>query len=780
MTRRRTKRFAPERRASVRVPFGGRVVLVAAAIACFVALTLPTGVVLSAYDTDIMGQFVAWRAFAAASIRAGDFPFWNPYTYAGQPFFTGFQSALLYPPNGVFLLLPIERAINLSLLLHLVWLGWGMALWVNQRGLHPAASALAGVLLPFSGPVFPQLYAGHLSNLCTMAWAPWVFLGLERAWLGSPRRGLLLASAAVGMQVLAGHVQYAFYTGIAAGLYATLPKGSGPPLRTRVLGVGLVYVAACALVAVQLGPGLAAASEGLRADKLPFSYVRLFSFPPENLLTAFAPWFFGTFALGPGAPVYWGRGFLWEMSLFVGASGTVLALAALEDRVRTGRRVAWHVMLPVTLFVLALGANGPMLEAMYDWVPGFASFRGLAKFTFPLMLFVVLAIAMGADAILRGRMPTRQFSVGVAVIGAALVAAGLWLMASPEHLGPWLERLPQSGETGLDPALVGNNQFTGSAGVHAGRSLLWAGALVTLVAAVLLAAVRRPALRLVPLAVVPLEALLFVGGSLESSNLADAVLPECRRMASETAGPDRVLNTIFPNNGFLLGRSDAGGSDPAVLRRYAEFITVSEGGSPGDASQHLPFTRLSPALAMLRVRFACVRQGDQIVILENATAPLPPVFLVHQYRVLPGRNAVLGELVRGDFDPRRVVLLEEAPDPAPSPGTAAGAARILSLTSDTLEVEVDTPEAAILVITDQFSRYWRARPADPGRGPRSRYTVLPANYVLRAVPLAPGRHHVLFEYRPPLLKTGAIVSVVALTLWMGLWIGKPASTNVGN
>jgi hypothetical protein len=604
-----------------------------------------------------------------------------------------------------------------------------------------------------------------------MAWAPWVFFGLERAWLGPARKGLLLAAGAVGMQVLAGHVQYAFYTGVAAGLYAVLPRAIGPVLRTRVLGVGLVYLAGCALVAVQLAPGLVSASEGLHGDKLPYSYVRLFSFPPENVLTALAPWFFGTFSLEPGTPVYWGRGFLWETSLFTGVSGIVLALVALEDRVRA-RRSAWQVVLPVTLFLLALGGNGPLLEPMYHWVPGFASFRGLAKFTFLLMLFVAFAVAIGADAILRGRIPTRQLSVGVAAAGIAIGAAGLWLTASPEHVAPWLERMRESGESGLDPTLVGGSPFTRLAGLQAGRSLSLAGVLLITVAGFLLAALRRPSLRLVPLAIVPLEALLFAGGSLELANLADAVPMECQRMAAQTTGHDRVLNTFFPNNGFLLGRSDAGGSDPAVLRRYAEFITVSEGGSPGDASQHLPFTRLSPALAMLRVRLACVRQGERIEIFENPTAPLPPVLLVHQYRVLPGRDAVLGAVLRDDFDPRRVVVLEESPDPAPSPGArTGGAARVLSVTSDTLEVEVDSPDGAILLVTDQYSRYWRARPVDPHRSVQSRYEVLPANYVLRAVPLAPGRHHVLFEYRPPLLAAGGIVSLVALTLWMGLWIG---------
>ena len=46
----------------------------------------------------------------------------------------------------------------------------------------------------------------------------------------------------------------------------------------------------------------------------------MFSLPPENFLTLFAPGFFG----GLGTPVYWGRCYLWEMSLFFGAVGPLL------------------------------------------------------------------------------------------------------------------------------------------------------------------------------------------------------------------------------------------------------------------------------------------------------------------------------------------------------------------------------------------------------------------------------------------------------------------------
>ncbi len=417
MTRRR--RLAGEPAAAPRVragPFGCRTVAALAAVAMLVVLALPAGQLLSARDTDVVGQFIAWRSFAAHAILSGDFPLWNPYTYAGQPFLAGFQSALFYPPNVIFLGMPVERAINLCFLLHLIWLGWGMALWGRALGLHRHAAAIAGLVLPLSGPVFPHLYAGHVSNICTMAWAPWILLGLHHWVADGRRRGLLTASAAAAMQVLAGHVQYAFYTAIGVALYTVLRSLAVPGIRWRALaGLLGVYGGAAALSAVQLLPGLAAAAEGLP----------------------------------------------------------------------------------------------------------------------------------------RGR-----------------------------------------------------------------------------------------------------------------------------------------------------------------------------------------------------------------------TAPLPRLLILSDYRVLPTRDAILAGMLRDAFNPQRTVVLERVPDPVPVPG-ASGTARVLSETSDTVEIDVETTAPAVLLVTDQYSRDWRARALSPG--PQSEYDVLPADYVLRGIPLVAGRHHLMLEYEPSLLVLGGFVSILAVVVWSAAW-----------
>src|SRR5208282_159800 len=78
-------------------------------------LVLPSDILLSAINTDMVSEFVSWRGYLADSLRHGHLPLWNSFTYGGQPFLGGFESAVLYPPNLLFLCLPLARALNFSI-----------------------------------------------------------------------------------------------------------------------------------------------------------------------------------------------------------------------------------------------------------------------------------------------------------------------------------------------------------------------------------------------------------------------------------------------------------------------------------------------------------------------------------------------------------------------------------------------------------------------------------------------------------------------------------------
>ena len=740
--------------------FGAAALLLVGVAAVFLA---PADWLVGSAQADLGQQFLAWRAFAAAGLRAGHLPGWNPYSYSGEPFLAGFQSAVFYPPNLIFLVLPLARAVNLSLLLHGFLLAWGMYRWARQRGQHPVAAALCGLALPFTGPVFPQLYAGHLSNLCTLAWAPWVLSGLERWQRRGDRRGLLLASGAVAAQILAGQIQYVFFIAIAAVIQAaSLAVGTPAAWRRALPGLAAAYLFGGALAAAQLAPSLAAAAESVRQHRLDPAFAGAFSFPPENLLTVIAPGFFGD----PVRHLYWGRCYPWEMSLELGVSGLLLlAVAATEP---SGRRAAWRDLgAAALLLLLALGRHGPLFRPLYEHVPGFDRFRGWSKFAFPASLFLVLAIGRGADALLRRRPPARLLAAAAIGLGGALLLGGAALAAKPALLAPLLARIRDSAESYLPATAFTDPAVIRSAAAQAGRSLALAGGLAALGGVLLGLARSRPRAGAALLALLPAELLAFASTQFAHFRAAAAVPAELASFVAAHPGDYRVQDLIAPNNGFLLGAPDIWGNDPALPSRYAEFIAATQGEDPDQASQNVTFRSLPPIYSLLRLRFLFTHPASGLKIYE-VPGGLAHAQLVAQYRVLAGRGALLTALSQPDFDPRQTVLLEQEPAPRPDPGGGPSRVQIVGQSPDRITIEADTTAPALLLVTDAYSRDWRAR-ALPGSS-QAAYDVLPADYVVRATPLAAGHHRIEFDYEPRGLAAGLGVSAAAWLAGAGLWL----------
>ncbi len=724
---------------------------------------LPEGKSLGAPHTDLIGQFVAWRAFAAESLRAGNFPLWHPFVYAGQPFLGGFQSALLYPLNSVFLILPLERALNFSVLAHLALLGAGVGFWARQRGFHPVAAAMAGFSMALSGVVFPHVYAGHLSNLNTMAWVPWAFAGLESWWRERKPAGLLLAGAAIAMQILAGQIQYVYFFGVAAGVAALVAMAFEPATRHRaLLGVALACGLAALLAAAQVLPGLEAAEEGVRQGKLDFRLAGTFALPPENLFTAIAPGFFGH--TDTGAPLYWGRCYWWEMSVYCGCLALFCAGVACWD-CEYKRRVRADWLVGAILLALALGRHLPIYRVLYDYVPGIGQFRGMSKFTFPAVLFLSMAAAAGLDGLVRGRWNIRRVGFICLGIGLVLGAGALVLSLQPglvRGIFAWvLARAPEE-FLGTLPVLPDGAER------HAAASIARGMALSLAFGGCLLLVPIRSGWRWVAVGILPLEMVQFVWPQVAMTAISTAMPAELRDYVASQPGDFRVLNLVRPNSGFLLGAPGLWGNDPGVLKRYAEFMTFSQGGDPNLATQNLQFTAVPRTYAMLRCRFAFI-PADTGARVVDVPDPLPRALLVSDYRVIASRDALFSAMAGATFDPRRTVLLEQEPSPRPAAAGATGTVAVIASDGDSLTLEANATAPMILLITDLYAKGWTAK-ALPGSVQQT-YDVLPANYILRAVPLTAGHHRLRLEYRPRTLTMGIVVSVVSALAWLGMVMG---------
>jgi hypothetical protein len=381
-----------------------------------------------------------------------------------------------------------------------------MYLWAARRGLHPLASLASGILLMFSGSFYLHIFAGHMGNLFAMAWVPLLFLAVD-AILDRPSTGRVAGGAVVAaMQILTCQYQYVYYTALAAFLYVVLhirfaPGGGRWKALAALCGIP---VGAVALSAFHLFPSLAAGAESVRSAGVSYEFAAMFSLPPENLLTLVIPFFFGDMTSIP----YWGRCYLWEMCLFTGAAGLVLAVCGAVCGGKDKKRHALPMVL--VMAVLALGVHTPLFSLLYGGLPGFSSFRGTSKFAFQAVVFLALLSGVGLDGLIRRRAFPRAGILLVCLAGLGLLASSLWLFHSSSNGavdGPWTRLvlgIAGTGESYLPAALYRDPAYVAQAAGFAARSVL-AAAMVLLVTALLLRIARRIPGRLSPPVLVALE-----------------------------------------------------------------------------------------------------------------------------------------------------------------------------------------------------------------------------------------------------------------------------------
>jgi hypothetical protein len=594
----------------------------------------------------------------------------------------------------------------------------------------------------FCGAFFPHIFAGHLPQLSAMTWSPLIFCSIEAIFRTQRIRWSLLGMLAVAMQMLAGFPQYLFYTAIIAGLYAALRLIGHWNWRLAAALLS-IYPGGALLAAVQLLPTIQTTRETTRGSRLPFQFASMLGLPPENFVTMFAPDFFGQVAK------YWGRWYLWETSLFIGVAGLAFVIYA---AIWCERATKWRPLVVILVsFLLAVGAYTPLFGFLYKWVPGFDRFRSISKFSFLASLFLCLLAGTGLDRLLRQkRIEIRFVTVLLAGVGALSLAG--WWTATPASWQGLMNASRTSGQSYLFPQLYASAEFVAQSQHRAAMSLFVAAGVCALLGIILVFVRREPRVLFGVITLGVIEMYVFALGARATFDSAIIVNPDEKRFLDEHAGDYRIMNVANPNSAMLIGAQDMWGYEATVLWRYAEFMTWSQGGDPDQAMSYVRFARYDPLFAMLRLRYVFGRNGTE---LEIGNAPEPPMShlqLISSYRVLPDRNAIFDALRSVTFDPAREVILESEPEPKPSVAESAGTARIVAASTDALEIEADVEQPSILLITDSFTPSWRAV-ALPG-STQTNYKLQPANYILRAVPLVAGHHHLRVEYARDALAIG--------------------------
>ena len=398
-------------------------------------------------------QFYPWRKLAVEQLRAGHWPLWNPYLGAGTPLAANLQTAAFYPPNILFLLMPVERAFGWELALHVALAGIFAYFFGRTMGLSPFGALVGGLAYGGGGYlvsrwVFPSMvYAA--------AWLPLMLAFTERLVrrptpnshsaggnnrlgesIGSWLLDMALLALATALQLLAGHAQTSFYSLAIVAIFALFRLAqrylsSGRPRNIRLpllpaSGLLLATLWGVALAAIQLLPTAELAAHSQRAGTLTdLRFAFELSFWPWRFITLLAPDFFGN----PARNEYWAFGNYWEGAAFVGVLPLLLAALAVirwwQKRGESSRgplsAVPFFALLSLFSLILALGNRTPLYPLLFRYVPGFGLFQAPARLTIGYALGMAVLAGIGADTLsLTPRLRTMLKILLIAGIGMAL------------------------------------------------------------------------------------------------------------------------------------------------------------------------------------------------------------------------------------------------------------------------------------------------------------------------------------------------------------------------
>ena len=696
-----------------------------------------TGISFS--HTDHPDALYPSSVFLTNALRSGQLPLWLPYSFSGIPMMeVGVGNGMTYPPQvlSMFILSPI-RQHDLLLFSHLLLAGLGMYALLRCWSANVLGAVFGAVVWQFNG--HSAFFLEFEFVTVASAWLPLMLLGATLTIRKQSWRWALATGVALGMSVLHGIQHWEYLNGVVLICwYAPLTLLAARRFYLQGARRSALFCLALPVISAATAAMLSAASWLSLLGLLPHVHRQVHTLNQQAgaiiPLKSFIQGLF--FPLSSVAPERFGPD--WPSLGFVGIPALMLVLAGFF------RRSA----LVIFATIMGLGSLGMILGVRMLFrvlrlvLPYFGALRPVDAYYVFCFAVAVLA-AFGLSEISRrfdGPSLRKRIFLGLGVPLIAIECIQLIMFAwitNPMHpVKPeWL--FPET------PMITNLKAVQGE--FH-----------------VLPVSYRDPSGNWSPAVLSGKTALDF---DLRSSSGYESLMPKWTATLWRTVEKGGVVSEDLPLAYrpyfyhdrlpvHLLENLSVGYLATAPL---AEPIDINGSKSVADGSLQLVYQGVD----------------GRIYKLTNA---LPRAFLVPGVIVAPDSQASLRMLVDPKFNAREAAIVV-GKDAAAKTGLPtldspaanfAGAATIKSDRLNDIDVEVNTPQPAMLVFNDSWDAGWKVKVDGVEQ------SVLQVNYAFRGVVVPAGKHTVAFVYRPPLVLIGLGISGVTILLltitfsWMGI------------
>lgn len=689
--------------------------------------------------TDPVRQQYPWRNLAITIEKAGQLPLWNPYSFSGTPLLANFQSAVFYPLNILFFVLPFATAWSFLIVLEPLLGGLFLYFYLKNLKLHSLACLLGSIAFLFSG--FSVAWMEWNTILHTVIWLPLILLAKDKLLQKWNIRWTVIFLFAEIAAFFGGHLQSLFYAICISNAYlfvrifqkAQITYANKNIITTMIkiyIPFLIVGVALFTITAIQWIPTLQFINLSARNIDQNWHQIGWF-IPWQNALQFVMPDFFGNPATGN----YWG---VWNYAEFVGYVGILpLILGLFALFFRHDRKTLFYG----SLFFLSLLFAFPTFLAQLPFqlsIP-FLSTAQPTRLLFITDLSLSVLSALGLDYFIKSKKKEIFYPIGFLF----MVFFGIWIvifvntkihLITPENL------------------------------VITKHNIVLPTVLFIITSALLIVIIFLKKPKYVFLTIGILLAITIIdlyrfadkfetfaaSSYLYPATKVTTFLQQNTDLARIMIADDRVLP---PNFSIMYHLQTVDGYDPLYVLRYGELIAASERSRP-DISSPFGFNRIitpknydSKIIDLLGVKYILslsdiqnkhltkVLQEGQTSIYENKQV-LPRAFLVPKVVHVKNKKEAIAKMFDKNFDPKKEAIIEWSNSSPFLYGT--GSADITSYSENNIKIQTTANAESLLVLTDIDYPTWHATIDG------SETMIFTTDYTFRGIIVPKGKHSVIF------------------------------------
>lgn len=702
---------------------------------------------------DIITQIYPWKHFSIETLKKGELPLWNPYSFSGTPHLANYQSAVLTPLNILFFILPFNNAWNILILLQPLLAGIFMYLFVRSLLVSKSGSLLSSISFMFCG--FITVWMGYGTLGYAILYLPLALLALEQFAKTKKIKYLVLLSLTFPLSFFSGHFQISIYFSLFVLSYAIYTMWNIKN-KSSAIRIFLFLIFGLLLTCPQVIPSIEFYLQSLRSTLFEKGEV----IPWQYIPTLIAPDFYGNAVTRNdwfGHYAEW-NGYLGMIPLVLGFYGATQFYSKKIFFFFCSGILAFCLAFQTPLLDILIALRLPVLSTS-------AVGRIIVLFSFS---FAVLA-GFGFDRLWID-IENKKIKKLLIVIGFFITAfILLWSIIFLKLFLP------------LDKILIAKSNLILP-------SLLFGGFIFICITAYLYTSQKvKIFLSFFLIFLIAFDMLRFTTKWIpfDPKSLVFPSIPT-EKLFNQISGYQRVMANLGSEATVYYHLQSPEGYDALYIQRYGQFVASIYDGKLRDSYRSVvSFDKNGKytfnVMNLLNMKyvihkrsddrmgwtfpfwtypngtFVPLAQDDKYEVFTNTKA-LPHAFLVNNYRVIKNYKKEIAALFTKNIDLSKTVILETDPK-LKLKSSITGSSEIKSYSPTKIVINVKTNGNALLFISDNYYPGWEAFVGN------KKTPIYRADYTFRAVPITTGSHVVRLEYHPQSFAVGlslATLSIMAI------------------